>query len=62
MSNLDLRHAAGEFLSKLAQQPHAAQCETENYTNSSPCDCGLDALKIEATTVIADLLDAMGPE
>jgi len=62
MSNYDLRAKAGEFLSELAQLGHGAQCETDNYTNSAPCDCGLAGIKTKASEIIADLLETRGAE
>jgi hypothetical protein len=59
MSNYDLREAAGVFLNNLSQLGHANQCETDNYTNSAACDCGLDAVKVEATAVIQSLVEAL---
>ena len=56
MSNADLRAAASEFLNELSQLGHGAQCETDNYTSSAPCDCGLEAIKIKAS----NLVDAFG--
>ena len=59
MDNNDLFLQASEFLRELSQLGHGAQCETDNYINSAPCDCGLEAVKIKASTVIQDFSDAV---
>ncbi|MCG7840478.1 MAG: hypothetical protein MIO87_01055 [Methanomassiliicoccales archaeon] len=52
MTNNDLFLQASEFLNELSQLGHGAQCETDNYTNSSPCDCGLESIKIKASSLV----------
>lgn len=59
MTNADIAFLAGEFLGELAQLGHGAQCETENYTNSAPCDCGLETVKIKATAVISEFMERL---
>lgn len=59
MDNNDLFIQAQDFLHELSQLGHGAQCETDNYTNSAPCDCGLAALKIKASQMVQDFSDAL---
>jgi hypothetical protein len=55
MDDNDLMELASEFLNELSQLGHGAQCETDNYTNSAPCDCGLASIKIKASALIEGL-------
>ncbi len=56
MDDNDLVELSQRFLSELAQLGHGAQCETDNYTNSAPCDCGLESIKIKATALHEGLM------
>lgn len=59
MDNNDLFLQGREFLTELAQLGHGAQCETDNYTNSAPCDCGLKAIQLKATDLVENFSDAL---
>ena len=55
MDDNDLMELADVFLNDLSQLGHANQCETDNYTNSAPCDCGLASIKTKATDLVQGL-------
>lgn len=56
MENSDLAMKAGELLGELAELGHSDQCETYNFTNSAPCDCGLAGIVVKATVVVEGLM------